>query len=371
LENRASLSLLSDTSFWLLRCRENAATKQRFKESSMSPNRTVAFVFSVFSFLACGGGEIVGGILTMEPTQTVGGGNAVSATGGGAAGGMSTGGGNGTPAGGTASMAGGTATGGGQSATDAGTTVSCDFPAAVNALLVSKCHSCHGAGTQIPLVTRAQLLGPSSVATETRAQRSKARLHDTVSPMPPAYAAAASATEIAAFDAWVTGGTPMGTCTASADGGVPVVDAGTPGPKPTTCASNDTWIYGNVESPDMNPGLPCKACHVVQRPRENWAFMGTLFPALHEKNLCFAPPPANAVVEILDMAGVLRESIPVVNYSGNFYSAFYTNFPSPYKAQVRIGTRINKMNTPQTNGDCNSCHTEQGRNGAPGRIVAP
>jgi predicted CXXCH cytochrome family protein len=29
------------------------------------------------------------------------------------------------------------------------------------------------------------------------------------------------------------------------------------------------------------------------------------------------------------------------------------------------------MTTPQTNGDCNSCHTEQGTNGASGRIVWP
>jgi predicted CXXCH cytochrome family protein len=29
------------------------------------------------------------------------------------------------------------------------------------------------------------------------------------------------------------------------------------------------------------------------------------------------------------------------------------------------------MMTPQETGDCNSCHTEQGRNGAPGRILLP
>jgi predicted CXXCH cytochrome family protein len=29
------------------------------------------------------------------------------------------------------------------------------------------------------------------------------------------------------------------------------------------------------------------------------------------------------------------------------------------------------MTTPQTNGDCNSCHTPDGASNAPGRIIAP
>lgn len=29
------------------------------------------------------------------------------------------------------------------------------------------------------------------------------------------------------------------------------------------------------------------------------------------------------------------------------------------------------MSTPQTSTDCNACHTEQGANGAQGRIVRP
>jgi hypothetical protein len=29
------------------------------------------------------------------------------------------------------------------------------------------------------------------------------------------------------------------------------------------------------------------------------------------------------------------------------------------------------MSTLQSSGDCNGCHTEQGKNGAPGRIFLP
>jgi hypothetical protein len=43
----------------------------------------------------------------------------------------------------------------------------------------------------------------------------------------------------------------------------------------------------------------------------------------------------------------------------------------PYHAKVRQGGRERAMNAPQMVGDCNSCHTQTGQNGAPGRIVVP
>ena len=46
-------------------------------------------------------------------------------------------------------------------------------------------------------------------------------------------------------------------------------------------------------------------------------------------------------------------------------------FPLPYRARVRANGRVRPMGDVQTNGDCNVCHTEQGREGAPGRILWP
>jgi hypothetical protein len=43
----------------------------------------------------------------------------------------------------------------------------------------------------------------------------------------------------------------------------------------------------------------------------------------------------------------------------------------PFTAKVTFQGREIVMTTPQTDGDCNSCHTETGANGAPGRIKLP
>jgi hypothetical protein len=44
---------------------------------------------------------------------------------------------------------------------------------------------------------------------------------------------------------------------------------------------------------------------------------------------------------------------------------------TPFTAEVIYQGQSVSMTTPQTSGDCNSCHTESGANGAPGRIVVP
>jgi hypothetical protein len=44
---------------------------------------------------------------------------------------------------------------------------------------------------------------------------------------------------------------------------------------------------------------------------------------------------------------------------------------SPYKAKVTYMGRERAMVAAQTSGDCNSCHTQNGANSAPGRILLP
>ena len=129
----------------------------------------------------------------------------------------------------------------------------------------------------------------------------------------------------------------------------------------------------------MLPGYACRSCHLgrnflgqnpggASQPEEAFSFSGTLYPGFHEADGCNAAPPATAVIEILDNAGVVALTLRP-NPVGNFYSN--VAIPLPYTARVNVNGAMRVMTTPQTEGDCNTCHTESGLSGAPGRIVSP
>lgn len=154
-------------------------------------------------------------------------------------------------------------------------------------------------------------------------------------------------------------------------------------PSGTTCASGMVWQGGTSESPQMNPGYACRSCHLGQNfngqnpsgKRESgraYFFMGTAYSDYHEANLCAAAsPPADAVVEILDTNDAVQLTLPI-NAVGNFYSNnTQAGVPVPYKARVKANGKTLAMGSSQTVGDCNTCHTDTGLNGAPGRIVWP
>ena len=243
------------------------------------------------------------------------------------------------------------------------------LPCDVSAFVGSKCASCHGAplagGATFPLLSLSDFLATSTTyAGVTQGARSSIRVHDAASPMPPTGSPAPGAAELTAFDGWISAGMPAGTC-----GNVAPPDAG---PAPTTCASGSTWIYGNSESPDMNPGLACLACHQSQAPGKAYPYSGTVFPGRHEKDRCNSRAPSGAKVEIIDVNGNVVITMYPSATSGNFHSARYPAAVAlPYTARVTVSGRTATMTTPQTSGDCNSCHTEQGTGGALGRIVWP
>lgn len=61
------------------------------------------------------------------------------------------------------------------------------------------------------------------------------------------------------------------------------------------------------------------------------------------------------------------------NSAGNFYST-NPNVALPYTVQLTYQGRERDMTglvTAPTDGDCNGCHTADGTNGAPGRIMLP
>ena len=66
--------------------------------------------------------------------------------------------------------------------------------------------------------------------------------------------------------------------------------------------------------------------------------------------------------------------VATVNAAGNFFlkaGKSGGSLATPYTARVVQGSKERRMFGAQSSGDCNSCHTQQGDSGAPGRIRAP
>lgn len=262
------------------------------------------------------------------------------------------------------SIAGGNGAGGGE-ASDAGAD---GLPCEVAELLRSSCWACHGTtGPNQPFTSRAQLLAPSLLdPSKSNAKRMAERV--AAKTMPPSGVTPPSAAAVAALEAWVAAGTPSGACAGTAP------DAGpNPFDLPPTCTSMRSWANGNQGSRDMNPGLACNACHQALGDGPFLAIAGTVYETGHEPDRCFgvasSTGPTN--VEITDSAN--RVFTATVRGSGNFLLTFTQapGFSPPYTARVLRGGRERRMLSPQTNGDCNSCHTQNGVSGAPGRIAAP
>jgi hypothetical protein len=294
------------------------------------------------------------------------------------------------PTGGTGGVVGSPSPSGGTNGSDAGTppTQGCStngLPPDVQAVFDGAgCVACHGdipiAGVPASLTSYAALTAPSKTdPTKTVAQVTVVRMQSATMPMPPAPLARATPAEIAAVQRWVTAGTPrsdcpMGTDAGAADAGPPV-DAGPvtdPFSAPPVCTSKQMWTGGNRGSGSMNPGLACIACHSLGRgPR--FAIAGTLYPSAHEPDLCDgANGTMSAQIVIVGADGKTQTLTP--NGAGNFY--FQGTIATPYKAKVVYMGRERAMVEPQTSGDCNNCHTQNGSmpSGilkAPGRIILP
>ncbi len=255
------------------------------------------------------------------------------------------------------------------------------LPCDVAKVLASSCTDCHGArptnGAPSSLVTYEDVTARSKDdPSETVAQASLDRMKATKKPMPPD--GKISAADIAVFEKWVGAGMPRGACggkttTASADGGsdgaaLPT-DAGKQSDAavvtPTVCTSGVTWAQAAPPTALMHPGKDCIACHSAMGAPA-FVLAGTVYPTLHEPNDCNGAGGGNLSVVIVDAAG--KSHTMPVNAAGNFMRV--TALPMPYRAMVVSGTKVREMKTPQTDGDCNGCHSEQGSH-SPGRIMAP
>ena len=134
-----------------------------------------------------------------------------------------------------------------------------------------------------------------------------------------------------------------------------------------TCTSMTSWSGGNRGSDSMNPGMACISCHSSgDGPR--FAIAGTVYPTGHEPDRCNSSVGTQgAQIVIIGADGKMVTLTP--NGVGNFSSN--TAIKTPYQAKVTYQGRERLMIASQTSGDCNSCHTQNGANGAPGRITVP
>ena len=251
----------------------------------------------------------------------------------------------------------------------AGTGATTGLPCDVQQLLENRCIGCHLGPSPAALLTYDDLQKPSSEAGKTVAQKSVERMQSATAPMPPAPAVAPTAAEIATFAQWVTAGTPKGTvCTpATGDAGADA-GGGTGGNiynTPTVCTSNTTWNGGNRGSSSMRPGGACITCHTM-RGGPAYTVAGTVYPTAHEPNDCNGTN-AGLTVVVTDKNGAVTNI--AVNSVGNFSSR--ANIAAPFHVKVTNGTKERAMAGALTAGDCNSCHTLAGVNGAPGRVMAP
>jgi hypothetical protein len=248
---------------------------------------------------------------------------------------------------------------------DGGTAVSfCD----VLDLLATRCQSCHSSPPVAPapmsLVSYTDLRAPALAdPTKNYAQMSVSRMQNKIIPMPPAPAAPATASEIAILQSWIAAGYPDAACSPP-DAGVsanPVSDAATGGSVydgPLVCSSGKTYTGGHGST--MRPGDVCQSCH-------GFKIAGTVYATEHEPLFCDGVNVTGATVVITGATGVVT-TIPINNV-GNFDSS--TTIAVPFRAKVIYSGGERDMMTPQTSGACNSCHTADGANAAPGRIMLP
>jgi hypothetical protein len=245
------------------------------------------------------------------------------------------------------------------------------LPCDVRALLSTRCLGCHSdppvSGASISLLSYADLTAASPLdATATVAARSLRRMKDSLAPMPPAPASHATNAEVATLQAWVDAGTPRVECD-----GEPTNPSSDPYDAPPTCSSGNYWTAFDAGSPWMMPGAACITCHRQNFMRAPlFTVAGTVFPTAHEPDKCYGVPAASdAKVVITDANG--QELAPLLVSTGGNFGAILAGLALPYRAKVVVGDAVRVMLTPQTNGDCNACHTQAGAQGARGRVIVP
>ena len=134
-----------------------------------------------------------------------------------------------------------------------------------------------------------------------------------------------------------------------------------------SCAVGSAGILGLIPGATMSPGTACVSCHASTGARK-LNVGGTVFTRMNEPDQCIGVASGVQVV-LTDATGT--DHVLQTSATGNFYDTGLFGFASPYRAKVVTAAGSIAMIAPQTNGDCNACHSAAGAEGAAGRIVGP
>ena len=140
-------------------------------------------------------------------------------------------------------------------------------------------------------------------------------------------------------------------------------------PDPSLCATKAVWSHGNSGSQLMHPGGTCIDCHSSGGEGPRYTIAGTVFPKYNELEDCNGSNGTTGGISVVITDKNGASFSLAVNSVGNFFTR--QAVAMPFTAKVVSATGELAMTTPQSNGDCNSCHAQVGNSGAPGRIVAP
>lgn len=145
-------------------------------------------------------------------------------------------------------------------------------------------------------------------------------------------------------------------------------ETGEDGATDQQCLSGVSWVGGETETPRMHPGRDCLGCHADVGEAQEVILAGTVYEGPNQIDDCYGVE--GVTVQITDSTNKVIELTS--NSTGNFvlFSESGSITP-PYSAKLIYEGRERPMAAMQTELSCNSCHTETGANGAPGRILAP
>lgn len=266
------------------------------------------------------------------------------------------------------------ATSTGSKTTDPGTTAATTddpgFPCDVAKVLSDNCWSCHGSSPKggAPSFATFEAFTASAGNGKTYADLAIERMRSSDNPMPPSGPIADD--QISVIENWVSSGPSRDTCSDSSSsdnsnqtGDLSVYDT------PETCTSKGTWKQSMGEGPLMQPGKACLSCHDGKSEAPLFGFAGTVYPTAHEPDWCNGQSPSGTTVVVTDSKGT--DHTAKVNASGNFYMRGSISLPIKAKVVLSDGTTVREMGDAQNSGDCNSCHTDNGANNAPGRVMVP
>lgn len=243
------------------------------------------------------------------------------------------------------------------------------LPCDVSKVLTENCLSCHATAqgpSKLALATYGDLVAPARTNPAKKViEESVLRMQDPARPMP--SSGLLPAADVKVLQDWISAGLPKGSC------GPDLVDGGvSDGASAVICTSGQTRTDGTTGKSNMYPGRACIACHATKSGPPKFQIAGTVYPTLHEPDNCHGSSGGTMPI-VVEITGADGTVFPLTTNSvGNFtYRSSSTTIKLPYTAIVKQGTKTRAMKGSQMSGDCNGCHTQDGTNYAPGRIMAP